>query len=60
MVDAELDRPPQDGPGCVGVAGRPEHARPGELHRAEADARDREGSQVAHAGQLTARRGLRR
>ena len=59
MIDAELDRPAQDGTGGIGVAWRPEHARPRELHRAEADAPHREGSEVAHARQLTARLVLR-
>ena len=38
VVDAELDRAAQDRVGRVGVARRAEHAGPGELHRAEADA----------------------
>ena len=40
MVDAELDRAAQHSTGGVGVARRSEHAGPGELHRAEADAVD--------------------
>ena len=40
VVDAELDRPPQDGADGVGVARRAEYAGARELHRAEADAVD--------------------
>ena len=40
MVDAKLDRPAQDGPGCGRVARRPEDAGTGELHRAVAEAVD--------------------
>jgi len=41
VVDAELDGATQDRTGAVGVSRRPEDARAGELHRAEADAIDR-------------------
>ena len=40
VVDAELDRAAQHGPGGVWIAGRAEHAGSGELHGAEADAVD--------------------
>jgi hypothetical protein len=35
VVDAELDRPAQDGPSRARVGWRPEHAGTGELHRAK-------------------------
>jgi hypothetical protein len=38
VVGAELDSPADDGNRLVAVARRAEHARPGKLHRAEADA----------------------
>ena len=38
VVDAELDRPPQHRQRLVAVPRRPEHAGPGQLHCAEADA----------------------
>ena len=47
MAVAELDRPAQHRSRGVGVAGRPEDAGTGELHRAEADAVD---GLVAHEG----------
>ena len=40
VVDAELDGAAQDGAGRVGVTGRAEDARPGELHGPEADPAD--------------------
>ena len=46
VVDAQLDCAPQHGERLVVVARRPEHARPGQLHGAEADAADSVTSQA--------------
>ncbi len=53
VVHAELDRPPEHGDRGVVVARRPEDARAGELHRAEADAVDgrRTEGEGVHANQ---------
>ena len=40
VVDAQVDRPAEDGDGPVAVAWRAEHTRSGQLHRPEADAGD--------------------